>query len=91
MAERVRFHLDEHVDPAAAALHRARIDVTTTIQAELRTQDDEAHLRFARDEGRVIVTRDQDFLRLARGALDHPGIVFYTAIKRSEKSSRDLF
>jgi predicted nuclease of predicted toxin-antitoxin system len=80
MADRIRFHLDEHVDPAiAAALRRAGIDVTTTIQAGLRTQDDESHLRFARDERRVIVTRDQDFLRLAKGALDHSGIVFYTA------------
>jgi hypothetical protein len=25
------------------------------------------------------VTRDQDFLRLAGGMLDHSGIVFYTA------------
>lgn len=80
MADRIRFHLDEHVDPAiAAALQRAGIDVTTTIQAGLRTKDDEAHLRFARGESRVIVTRDQDFLRLAKGPLDHAGIVFYTA------------
>lgn len=80
MADRIRFHLDEHVDPAIAnALRRAGIDVTTTIEAGLRTKDDETHLRFARDEGRVIVTRDQDFLRLAGSALGHSGIVFYTA------------
>jgi predicted nuclease of predicted toxin-antitoxin system len=80
MADRIRFHLDEHVDPAiASALRRAGIDVTTTIEAGLRTQDDEAHLHFARQEGRVIVTRDQDFLRLATSALDHAGIIFYTA------------
>lgn len=80
MADRIRFHLDEHVDPAIAnALRRAGIDVTTTIEAGLRTQDDAAHLRFARNEGRVIVTRDQDFLRLANSSLDHSGIVFYTA------------
>lgn len=80
MADRIRFHLDEHVDPAIAnALRRAGIDVTTTNEAGLRTQDDVAHLRFARDEGRVIVTRDQDFLRLASRGLDHSGIVFYTA------------
>jgi predicted nuclease of predicted toxin-antitoxin system len=80
MADRIRFHLNEHVDPViAAALRRAGIDVTTTIQAGLRTQNDEAHLRFARDEVRVIVRRDQDFLRLAGVALDHSGIVFYTA------------
>jgi predicted nuclease of predicted toxin-antitoxin system len=80
MADRIRFHLDEHVDPAIAnALRRAGIDVTTTNEAGLRTQNDEAHLRFARDKGRVIVTRDQDFLRLASEGVDHSGIVFYTA------------
>jgi predicted nuclease of predicted toxin-antitoxin system len=80
MADRIRFHLDEHVDPAiATALRRAGIDVTTTNEAGLRTKDDEAHLQFGRAEGRVIVTRDQDFLRMAKGTADHPGVVFYTA------------
>lgn len=80
MADRIRFHLDEHVDPAiATALRRAGIDVTTTIEAGLRTKDDEAHLQFARSERRVIVTRDQDFLRVAHHVRDHSGIVFYTA------------
>jgi predicted nuclease of predicted toxin-antitoxin system len=80
MADRIRFHLDEHVDPAiATALRRAGIDVTTTNEAGLRTKSDEAHLDFARAEARVIVTRDQDFLRNARGASDHSGIVFYSA------------
>ena len=65
MADRIRFHLDEHVDPAiATALRRAGIDVTTTNEAGLRTQDDQAQLRFARNEGRVIVTRDQNFFVL---------------------------
>ena len=65
MADRIRFHLDEHVDPAiASALRRAGIDVTTPIEAGLRTKDDQAHLEFARAEGRIIVTRDQDFLRV---------------------------
>ena len=80
MAERIRFHFDEHVDPAIAiALRRAGIDVTTTNEAGLRTKDDETHLDFARWEGRVIVTRDQDFLRMSRRVPDHSGIVFYTA------------
>lgn len=79
MADRIRFHLDEHVDPAiATALRRAGIDVTTTVEAGLRTKNDEAHLDFARAEGRVIITRDQGFLRLVSGTLDHSGIVFYT-------------
>ena len=80
MAERIRFHFDEHVDPAIAiALRRAGIDVTTTNEAGLRTNDDEDHLQFARAEGRVIVTRDQDFLRMSRRITEHSGIVFYTA------------
>src|SRR5262245_41027550 len=80
MADRIRFLLNEHVDPAiAAALRRAGIDVSTTIEAGLRTKNDETHLQFARTEGRVIVTRDQDFLRLAAQVADHGGIVFFTA------------
>ncbi|HVS80201.1 MAG TPA: DUF5615 family PIN-like protein [Pyrinomonadaceae bacterium] len=80
MADRIRFHLDEHVDPAiATALRRAGIDVTTTNEVGLRTRDDEAHLQFARAEGRVIVTRDQDFLSVAGRVADHSGIAFYTA------------
>jgi predicted nuclease of predicted toxin-antitoxin system len=87
MADRIRFHLDEHVDPAiATALRRAGIDVTTTIEAGLRTKDDAAHLEFARTEDRVIVTRDQDFLRFASDTRDHCGIVFYT----STQSMREI-
>ena len=34
MADRIRFHLDEHVDPAiATALRRAGVNVTTTIES----------------------------------------------------------
>ncbi len=87
MADRIRFHLDEHVDPAiATALRRADIDVTTTVEAGLRTKDDIAHLKFALAEARVIVTRDQDFLRVASKLNDHAGVVFYTA----EQSMREL-
>ena len=82
MTDRIRFHLDEHVDPAiAAALRRARIDVTTTNETGLRTSDDYAQLAFARSEHRVIVTRDTDFLRMVGDSTDHPGIAFYTSAK----------
>ena len=43
VAERVRFHLDEHVNPSVAhALRRHGADVTTTSGAGLRTRADEA-------------------------------------------------
>jgi predicted nuclease of predicted toxin-antitoxin system len=79
MADRIRFHLDEHVDPAiATALRRAGINATTTIEAGLRTKTDQAHLEYALTQQRVIVTRDQDFLRMVSGLSRHPGIVFYS-------------
>ena len=84
MAERIRFHLDEHVDPDIShALRRYGIDATTTIEAGLRTQSDAAQLAFIRQERRVIVTHDADFLRLASRTRDHPGIVYCDRTARS--------
>ena len=66
MAKRIRFHLDEHIDPdIAAALRRHGIDVTSMREVGLRTADDGAQLEFARTQQRVIVTDDADFLRVA--------------------------
>lgn len=77
MADRIIFHLDEQVDPdIGKALRRHGIDVTTTIEAGLRTCDDQAHLEFIRQEGRVVVTHDAGFLRYARRSQNHPGIAY---------------
>jgi predicted nuclease of predicted toxin-antitoxin system len=77
VVERIRFHLDEHVDPdVARALRRYGMDVTTTVEAGLRTQGDAAQLAFARRERCVIVTHDADFLRFASRSREHPGIVY---------------
>jgi predicted nuclease of predicted toxin-antitoxin system len=82
--ENIRFHLDERVDPdIASALRRFRIDVTTTVEAGLRTLDDEAQLAYACAERRVIVTHDADFLRLASQSNDHPGIAYCHQTSRS--------
>lgn len=80
----MRFHLDEHVDPAIAhGLRRRGIDVTTTIEAGLLSAADDSHLEFARSEGRVIFTNDADFLRFASSNLDHPGIAYCPRHARS--------
>ena len=84
MAERVRFHLDEHVNPTVAhALRRHGADVTTTPEAGLRTRDDEDHLQFARATRRVIVTHDADFLRIASQTTDHWGVAYCHRSSRS--------
>ncbi len=84
MSTRLRFHLDEQVDSAIAiGLRRQGIDVTTTVEAGLRTQLDEAHLEFAWQEQRVIVTHDDDFLRIASRTSEHPGIAYCKQRTRS--------
>ena len=84
VAERIRFHLDEHVDPdIARALRHYGIDVTTTVEAELRTQRDAVQLTFINQEQRVMVTHDADFLRFASGSSEHPGIAYCHKTARS--------
>jgi predicted nuclease of predicted toxin-antitoxin system len=74
----IRFHLDEHVDPRIAhALRRVDIDVTTTVEAQLRTSNDENQWHYARNEQRVLVTCDTDFPDRANRDLHHPGIVYF--------------
>lgn len=73
----IRFHLDEHIDSAIAdGLRRRGIDVTTTVEAKLRTDEDDAHLAFARTEARVIVTHDADYLRMHQRGIAHAGIAY---------------
>jgi predicted nuclease of predicted toxin-antitoxin system len=84
MAGRIRFHLDEQVDVAVArSLRRYGVDVTTTIEAGLRTASDEEQLAYARREQRVLVTHDADFLRLAAVGSEHAGIAFCPRTGRS--------
>ena len=84
MAERIRFHLDENVDPdIARALRRYGIDVTTTPEVGLRGQNDSAQLTYIRLERRVIITHDADFLRFANRNKEHPGVVYCDRSARS--------
>ena len=73
----MRFHLDEHMAHAVATgLRRRGLDVTTTVEARLLGFPDVDQISFAREENRVIVTQDADFLRLHQAGIPHVGIVF---------------
>jgi len=73
----IRFHLDEHISAhVAAGLRRRNIDVTTTAEAGLVGATDLAHLEFATRSGRVLVTQDDDFLRLHANGAHHAGIAY---------------
>ena len=80
----LRFHLDEHVDPAIALGLRSRgIDVSTTADAGLSGAADEAHLAYCLESNRVVVTHDRDFLRWHHQGTPHAGIVFIAQQSRT--------
>ena len=73
----IRFHLDEHISANVAdGLRRRNIDVTATADAGLVGATDMAQLQFAASSGRVMVTQDDDFLRLHAQGVTHAGIAY---------------
>ena len=77
MAERIRLYTDEHVPRAVARGLRERgVDTLRVAEAEMLGASDEEHLAFALGEGRVLLTQDDDFLRLHASGVEHAGIVY---------------
>jgi predicted nuclease of predicted toxin-antitoxin system len=77
MSRTIKFHLNEHCDSAiAAALRRHSIDVTTTPEMALLGATDERQVAFALPVGRVIFTKDSDYLRINAAGTPHAGIVY---------------
>jgi hypothetical protein len=74
-----------------AELRRSRgIDVTTTAEADLKGSHDEEQLAFATGQGRVLVTRDADFLRLHRAGARHAGIAYFQRARSIGELVRSL-
>jgi len=79
----IRFHLDENVSGAiATALRNRGVDVTTPGETGLIGADD-AHLRFALLQNRVVVTHDDDFTRIHANGVSHAGICYCHKDKHS--------
>jgi hypothetical protein len=73
----IRFHLDEHISGnIAAGLRRRNIEVTTAAEEGLTGATDLVQLEFAASSGRVVVTQDDDFLRLHAQGVIHAGIAY---------------
>lgn len=82
----IKFYLDENVANAVAnGLRHRNIDVLTTPEANNIGADDKTQLQFALDEERVIVTQDDDMLRLASENIEHAGIAYYKPQTRTVK------
>jgi predicted nuclease of predicted toxin-antitoxin system len=76
---RLKFHIDENLSNAVAfGLRRRGVDVTTTPEQNLIAASDVEQLAFCLSEGRVLVTNDEDFLKLNAQRVEHCGIVYVT-------------
>jgi hypothetical protein len=79
----IRFYADENVDERIVLGLRLRgVDVLTAHAATMIGRSDEDQLSKSTFEGRVLITSDQDFLRLDRQwsveGKTHSGIIFYS-------------
>lgn len=71
------FHLDENMHNAIAqGLRQRGIDVTTTADVSMIGASDRQQLAYAAANSRVLVTHDDDLLRLHHRGVSHAGIVF---------------
>lgn len=77
----LKFYTDTHVSKAVAVqLREMGVDIIRCEEVDMATASDLAHLEYAVRDGRTMVTRDADFLRLhakwlAEGK-PHSGIMF---------------
>jgi uncharacterized protein with PIN domain len=77
MGQEIKFYADEHVPKAVVrGLRQRGVDVLSVSEAGMLGATDDEHLKRARDEGRVIFTQDDDFLRLHAAGKSHGGIVY---------------
>jgi len=90
MTRTIRFYANKHVPRAVVRGLRERgVDVLTVSEAGLLGASDEEHLARAFAEGRVIFTRDTDFLRLHDTGREHAGIATRNSKRPSERSLVD--
>ena len=77
MEAAVSLYLDENLSPKIAEqLQRRGIDAVSVRELSLLGDTDVNHLERATEMGRVLVTTDVDFLRLAATGTPHAGIIF---------------
>jgi predicted nuclease of predicted toxin-antitoxin system len=90
----LHFFFDECADQdVARALQALGLDVVTVNGLGRKGLSDPEQLDYARREGRVIYTTDDDFLRLASGCLNRgeflPGVIYHAVGTRSKRQIID--
>jgi predicted nuclease of predicted toxin-antitoxin system len=78
MPRTIHFHLDENCDPRiASGLRLLGVDVATTQETGLLHASDADQLAYVFAQGRVIVTQDTDFLRIAAAGQETAGVASF--------------
>lgn len=73
----ISLYLDENLSPKIAHQLKLRgIDAVSVRELGVLGDADNSHLMRATQQGRVLVTSDVDFLRLASEGAEHAGIIF---------------
>ncbi len=84
MFDSVKYYLDQNVHHSVAIpLRQAGIDVVTAYETRRCGFDDPDQLAYAAENGRVVVTYDQDYLVLHSTGIAHAGIAWAPATKYS--------
>jgi Uncharacterized protein conserved in bacteria len=75
---------DEHIPYSIVkGLRRRGLDVITVQGMGLSSAEDKTIMDRAREEGRVIYTRNADFLRLHHAGFKHAGIFYHHTLAYS--------
>jgi predicted nuclease of predicted toxin-antitoxin system len=81
MADQLKFYTDNHIAKAVAVQLRKRgIDAIRCEEVNMANASDLAHLEYAAKEKRILITNDDDFLKLDQNwrieGKNHAGIMF---------------
>lgn len=69
--------MNEHIPKAVTeGLRRRGVDVLSAQEAGMSGANDYDQLSLANKEGRIIFTKDADFLRLHKAGVSHQGIIY---------------
>lgn len=70
-----KFYLDEHIDPDLAEILSEKGYKVLEVRNRSTGESDMSHLKTASREQAIIITMDDDFLKLVEKKEDHPGII----------------
>lgn len=87
MGDQIRFYTDAHIPKSVVhQLQQKGVDIIRCKDVGMKYAQDEAHLEYANNQGRVLVTCDEDFFRHAAEWIEagksHEGIVFIVSEKQ---------